>query len=129
MPFRARRGVIDIENGRAYGSALGITASGSLDARADAIDLRGELVPFYAVNSALGRLPLLGDIMIGGEDGGGVFSASYHVSGPLADPQISVNPVTVLFPGFLRWILEVFQGWVGGGISVDQGVTDGPDGG
>jgi uncharacterized protein YhdP len=121
MPFEAREGVITIENGKAFGSALGLTFSGPIDTKTDSIDLQGELVPFYAVNSALGKLPLLGDVMTGGEQGGGVFSASYRVAGPLDDPTISVNPVTVLFPGFLRWILETFEGWIGTAVPVEQG--------
>lgn len=112
IPFRLRDGLLNIDGGRAFGAALGLTASGSVDTRAEMIDLRGRLVPFYAINSALGRLPLVGNIMTGGVKGGGVFSASYSVSGPLAEPDVSVNPASVLFPGFLRWILETFQGWV-----------------
>ena len=112
MPLQARKGVISIEEGRAFGSALGLTFSGSVDTNAETLNIQGQLVPFYAVNSAIGHVPLVGDIMTGGEQGGGIFSASYWVAGPLDDPQISVNPVTVLFPGFLRWILETFEGWV-----------------
>jgi hypothetical protein len=124
MPFEARRGVITIDNGKAFGSALGLTFSGPIDTNTDTIDLQGEVVPFYAVNSALGKLPVLGDVMTGGEEGGGVFSASYRVAGPLDDPAISVNPVTVLFPGFLRWILETFEGWIGAGVPVEEGGTE-----
>jgi hypothetical protein len=124
MPFEARRGVISIDNGKAFGSALGLTFSGPIDTNADTIDIQGELVPFYAVNSALGKLPILGDVMTGGEQGGGVFSASYRVAGPLDDPAISVNPISVLFPGFLRWILETFEGWIGAGAPIEQGGTE-----
>jgi hypothetical protein len=36
------------------------------------------------------------------ERGGGLFAASYSVRGPTADPDVSVNPLSVLAPGFLR---------------------------
>jgi hypothetical protein len=124
MPFEARKGVVTIDNGKAFGSALGLTFSGPIDTNTDTIDLQGQLVPFYAVNSALGRLPVLGDVMTGGEQGGGVFSASYRVAGALDDPAISVNPVSVLFPGFLRWILETFEGWIGTSVPVEEGGTE-----
>jgi hypothetical protein len=124
MPFVARNGVITIDNGKAFGSALGLTFSGPIDTNTDTIDLQGQLVPFYAINSALGKVPVLGDVMTGGEQGGGVFSASYRVAGPLDDPAISVNPVSVLFPGFLRWILETFEGWIGAGVPVGEGGTE-----
>jgi hypothetical protein len=112
MPFKACKGVIAIDNGKAFGSALGLTFSGAVDTNVESLDIQGQVVPFYAVNSVIGHVPLIGDIMTGGEEGGGIFSASYWVAGPLGDPQVSVNPVTVLFPGFLRWILDTFEGWV-----------------
>ncbi|MBK8176876.1 MAG: hypothetical protein IPK66_16925 [Rhodospirillales bacterium] len=112
MPFQARARAIDITDAKAFGAALGITASGNVDTGNDTVDMQGELVPFYAVNAAFGRLPLIGGALTGGESGGGVFSASYSVTGSLAEPAVSVNPISVLFPGFLRWILSTFEGWV-----------------
>ena len=112
MPFRARKGVVTIDNGKAFGSALGLTVSGSVDTNTETLNVQGQVVPFYAVNSAIGHVPFIGDVMTGGDEGGGIFSASYWVAGPLEDPQVSVNPVTVLFPGFLRWALETFESWV-----------------
>lgn len=114
MPFSLSEDLLDITDGRAYGSSLGMTFTGRVDVRSDIVDVSGRLVPFYAINSALGRLPIIGPVMTGGEKGGGVFSASYRVAGPLDNPNISVNTASVLFPGFLRWFLELLSGWMGG---------------
>ena len=113
LPFGERRRVISIYNGRAFGSMLGITGTGTIDLNAGQVDMRGELVPFYTVNALFGRIPLLGPVLTGGERGGGVISATYHVSGTADNPRVRVNPISVLFPGFVRWILETFQGWLG----------------
>jgi len=121
LPFTERQGSIGIHNGRAYGSMLGMTGTGVIDTNADRIQMQGELVPFYAVNAAFGRIPLLGPVLTGGEKGGGLFSASYEVTGTLQDPRVRVNPVSVLFPGFLRWILETFQSWLGFGPGAANG--------
>ena len=40
--------------------------------------------------------------------GGGVFAADYTVRGPLADPKVSVNPLSALTPGFLRGVFNLF---------------------
>ncbi len=69
MPLQARKGVISIDKGRAFGSALGLTFSGSVDTNAETLNIQGQVVPFYAVNSAIGHVPLVGDIMTGGEQG------------------------------------------------------------
>jgi len=42
------------------------------------------------------------------ERGGGVFAASYAVRGPMANPQVSVNPLAALTPGFLRGVFKIF---------------------
>ena len=40
------------------------------------VDLEGTVIP-PALNSAFGRIPLLGDLFTGGEKGGGIFAAAY----------------------------------------------------
>jgi len=66
-----------------------------------ATNLHGTLVPFSFFNSIINVIPLLGDGITGGE-GQGVIAASYTVKGTLGEPDISVNPVSLLTPGFLR---------------------------
>jgi Protein of unknown function/AsmA-like C-terminal region len=92
---------IEIRNARASGAALGITASGVIDIGADTIDVNGTLVPAYAVNSLLGRIPVIGDVLVGGR-GGGIFAANYQLRGSLENPEVSINPLSTLAPGFLR---------------------------
>ncbi len=99
--FTAQDGKITVKQGRAYGGALGITASGTVDLGRSTLDLDGTLVPAYMLNNILGNIPLIGNLLIGGE-GQGLFAAGFRASGPLDDPTISVNPLSVLAPGALR---------------------------
>lgn len=57
------------------------------------------------VNSLLSSIPLVGEILTGGS---GLIAATYTMKGPSKDPQVSVNPLSILTPGFLRKIL--FEG-------------------
>lgn len=91
---------------RAYGPGLGITIKGSADFEDDQLDIGGTLVPAYSVNRILGKIPILGAILTGGE-GGGVIGVVYSMEGPLDAPEISVNPLSALTPGFLRGLFEV----------------------
>ena len=102
MPFTRRDGVLTVTDARAGGASLGFTASGTIDSREDMLDIEGTLVPAYAINSALGRLPVVGQIFSGGEKGGGIFAASYKISGPSESPRMVVNPLAALAPGILR---------------------------
>ena len=69
----------------------------------------GTLIPAYTLNSALSSIPLLGDILSGGEKGGGIFAATYSYRGDVATAQPSVNPLATLTPGFLRHIFDIFK--------------------
>lgn len=116
FPYVFENDVAKITNARAVGSELGITATGSVDFKKDAIDINGTIIPAYTINSLLGNIPLLGTILTG-EKGGGIFAASYQVRGPVEKPEMSVNPLSALAPGFLRNLLS------GGGSSTTDGKT------
>jgi hypothetical protein len=100
---------VEIEKARAYGAALGITAQGRIDLESDKIDIEGTIVPAYVVSQIIGTIPLIGRILTGGE-GEGLFAATYRAKGPLEDPEVSVNPLAVLAPGFLRGLFNIFDG-------------------
>jgi uncharacterized protein YhdP len=112
IPFSTLRGEfvysdnrLALENLLAYGEAIGVTANGVVDLSRDRLDLQGTLVPAYALNSILGNIPVIGSLLLGGE-GQGLFGANYQVTGSAADPQVSVNPLSALAPGFLRRLLQ-----------------------
>jgi uncharacterized protein YhdP len=107
-PFTLKDGLLELSETRAFGTALGITAKGQVDLSAERMALEGTIVPMYAVNSALGGIPLIGPLLTG-EKGGGVFAATFAVHGPSADPQITVNPLAALTPGLLRKFFDLFS--------------------
>jgi uncharacterized protein YhdP len=94
-----------LENLRAYGGAIGVTANGTVDVGGDRLDLQGTIVPAYALNSIIGNIPVIGSLLVGGE-GQGLFAANYRVTGSAADPEVSVNPLSALAPGFLRRLFQ-----------------------
>jgi hypothetical protein len=94
-----------------------------VDLAADTLDIEGTLVPAYAVNSILGNIPLIGQLLVG-ERGSGVFAANYRASGAMADVQTSINPLATLTPGFLRRLFGVFSGGPGSGGA--NAPADGP---
>jgi uncharacterized protein YhdP len=112
IPFSTLRGEfayadahLTLQNLLAYGEALGVSANGAVDLRRDRLDLQGTIVPAYALNSILGNVPVIGSLLLGGE-GQGLFAANYRVTGSAADPQVAVNPLSALAPGFLRRLFQ-----------------------
>jgi AsmA-like C-terminal region/Protein of unknown function len=106
-PFRLTDDALELYDARAFSSSLGLTAKGRLDRLNDRIDLEGTIVPAYFFNSLLGNIPLVGRLLVP-EQGGGLFAASYSVHGAIDDPQVAINPLSALTPGFLRSLFGKF---------------------
>lgn len=92
-----------VKDGRTSGSSMGLTFDGNIDTAADMVNINGTIVPVSMVNDIIGGIPLIGDILSGGSKGG-VFAATYTIKGPTKEPETSVNPLSILTPGFLRRI-------------------------
>ena len=45
-----------------------------------------------------------------GCEGAGLLNFTYHTTGDLDDPEVSVDPLSVLAPGFLRGLFSVIGG-------------------
>ncbi|MEI9989348.1 MAG: AsmA-like C-terminal domain-containing protein [Rhizomicrobium sp.] len=105
VPFTAKNGVLGILNARASGPAIGVSAEGYIDRPKNEIALKGTLVPLFGINSALGYIPLLGDILVS-KPGEGIIGMVYSVEGNADEPQVSINPLSMVTPGFFRRIFE-----------------------
>ncbi len=52
-----------IRDARASGPAIGVSADGYIDRPNNVLSLRGSIAPLYGVNSILGMIPLLGNVL------------------------------------------------------------------
>lgn len=93
--------MIEISDGAARGSSIGITFQGSVDRLQDTIDLNGDVAVSGIFSQTLGQIPII-DMLVGD----GLIGAAYSMSGPAEDPSVSVNPLSVIAPGFLRKVFE-----------------------
>jgi len=105
LPLSISDGRYDIVGARASGPALGLTANGAITPSTGAINVDGVLVPSFGVNSALGGIPVIGNLFVSRE-GEGVISLRYEIAGTLEKAQVSVNPLSAITPGVLRRIFE-----------------------
>ncbi len=105
MPFQMTTERFHVLDARMSGPAIGLTIKGQVGRAEGIFDLNGTIVPAYTLNSALGAVPILGDILVG-RDGEGIFAATYAMRGTTGQPVITVNPLAALAPGFLRRIFE-----------------------
>ena len=96
-----------LTDARAFSSSLGLTARGTIDLDLERATLDGTIVPAYFFNSLLGNIPLVGRLF-SPEQGGGLFAANYAVRGKLDNPDVTINPLAALTPGFLRGLFGLF---------------------
>ncbi len=125
LPFRREDTAFRIEEGRAWGPSIGLTGSGRVNLTDGTVNLHGTIVPAYTINSLLGHVPLVGDLLTGGK-GGGVFAATYTIKGTPEKATIDVNPLAALAPGVLR---NLFGGPPEELRKQERGEKDAADGG
>ena len=106
-PFEYKNKVLEVEDAKAFGNVLGITMSGTYNWNNEEIKGEGVIAPAYSINSFLGKIPLVGNLLAGKD--GTVFAANYSVSGTINDTDVSINPLSALSPGSLKdWFSSAF---------------------
>lgn len=103
--FKYRPGSIHLTDGRAKGASLGLTISGHILPKTRELKLQGTVMPAYFLNTLIGKIPLLGELITGGKDEG-LFGVTYKITGSYDHPNIAVNPLSALTPGLIRKIFS-----------------------
>ncbi|WP_058315894.1 YhdP family protein [Cognatishimia activa] len=86
-----------LTQGSAAGPSMGISMDGIYNLTNGQLDMQGVVSPIYLIN-AIGR-PV-------SKRGEGLFGFNYSLRGSSENPSVSVNPLSVLTPGFLRDIFR-----------------------
>ena len=103
--FASGNGQVALESLTAAGPLIGGSVRGKIDFRTRRLSLGGTYVPLSGLNRALAGLPGLGELLTGPR-GDGIFGITFAVDGPMEQPQVLVNPFSIVAPGVLR---EIFQ--------------------
>ena len=96
--FTLRPEDIVVRRASAVGPSMSITADGTYDIGTKRMDLQGVISPIYLVNGLFGALFARRDE--------GLFGFTYRLTGPATDPDVSVNPLSILTPGIFRDIFR-----------------------
>lgn len=75
---------------RMNGGSLGVTTSGWVDLKQKQLELKGVVIPLNKLNNIVGKIPLLGQVVVG-KDGNGIMAVDYTVSGALDEPKASIQ--------------------------------------
>lgn len=88
---------VQITRGSAVGASLGVSMGGVYQSGSGLIDMQGVISPIYLLNGIGALLSKRGE---------GLFGFNYSLKGTAEDPQVSVNPLSILTPGMFR---EIFR--------------------
>ena len=102
-------GRLDVKEAVMWGPEIGGSISGMLDYVRDRVDLTGTFVPAYSLNNMFSQVPVLGPLLGGGRNEG-LFAVRYNINGRASAPNLSINPLTVIAPGFLRKLIDLRGG-------------------
>jgi hypothetical protein len=86
-----------LRSGSAVGASLGVSMDGIYDVARKQMEFQGVFSPVYMINGIGSLLTRKGEGLIG---------FTYRLRGTPENPQVQLNPLSALAPGFLR---EVFR--------------------
>jgi hypothetical protein len=105
MPFTADAKYIRLGDTMLRGPEIGATAEGIIRKSDGAIDITGTYIPAYGLNAAIGKVPLFGDILTGGNREGFI-GVTYAMGGTIKKPKFQINPLSAVAPGIFRKLFE-----------------------
>ncbi|MFV0491924.1 MAG: DUF3971 domain-containing protein [Pseudorhodobacter sp.] len=95
--FRLTPDAIRITSGAAMGASMGVSLDGIYYNNGGRLNMQGVISPIYLLNG-------IGSILT--RRGEGLFGFNYSVTGTTKDPDVSVNPLSILTPGMFRDIFR-----------------------
>ena len=95
--FRLTPNAVEISKGSAVGASMGVSMAGLYGINSKRLQMQGVISPIYLLNG-------IGSVLT--RKGEGLFGFNYSLSGSSEDPQVSVNPLSILTPGMFR---ELFR--------------------
>ncbi|MGY8705223.1 DUF3971 domain-containing protein [Bradyrhizobium sp. 18BD] len=107
--FTRQNGALTVRDGVVKGPMIGATIEGSIDYPGNQVCMSGTFVPMYGLNNMFGQIPVLG-LILGAGDKEGLIGVTYEVIGTPAAPVMRVNPISAIFPGVTRKIMEFNTG-------------------
>ncbi|MEM7291078.1 MAG: hypothetical protein AAF412_12035, partial [Pseudomonadota bacterium] len=87
---------------------MGMTADGKVYDERDRIDLSGTFMPANGINMAVSAIPIIGQLFSNGRDNA-LIGISYRLAGERKDPELIVNPLSIVTPGVFNKVFEFQQ--------------------
>ncbi len=97
---------IDVRKGSAVGVSMGVSLQGLYHSDTSVLDMTGVVSPIYLLNG-------IGSILT--RKGEGLFGFAYRLRGTADNPDVQVNPLSILTPGMFRDLFRAAPATLGDG--------------
>ncbi len=98
-------GYLDLDDAIIRNNAIGLSMNGTLYNKEDRMNLSGTFMPANAVNLAVSAIPIIGRFFANGKDRA-LIGITYQLKGRRANPELYVNPLSIVTPGFFNKVFE-----------------------
>jgi hypothetical protein len=105
VEYAFANGLLEMREGRVAGPSLGLTWTGVVDTAGERMNVSGTILPSYGLNSVLGNLPVVGELLTS-RRGEGVVGVTFTVEGQFDATRVTANPLSALAPGVFRRMFE-----------------------
>ena len=99
---------LQLHDATMHGPEIGLSVDGWLDYSHNRVAMNGTFVPVFAFNNLFSQIPVFGAVL-GGKSNEGLLAITFAISGIASSPTLTINPLSVVTPGFLRNIFNVID--------------------
>ena len=98
-------GYLNLRDAIIRNAAIGLSMDGVLYNKEDRMSLKGTFMPANTVNLAVSAIPIIGRFFANGKDRA-LIGITYKLAGPRVNPELLVNPLSIVTPGFFNKVFE-----------------------
>ena len=98
-------GYLNLKDAIIRNAAIGLSMDGVLYNAKDMMDIKGTFMPANAVNLAVSTIPIIGRFFANGKDRA-LIGITYQLKGARTNPELYVNPLSIVTPGFFNKVFE-----------------------
>lgn len=107
MPFFIKDNMLVMEKSHFEGPSIGMKLQGEYNLKTTEVSFKGQMAPAESLNSLVSKIPLIGRLITGSQKN--LLAADFTVKGNYNNPNVFVNPLSVVTPGIIKDIFGVFE--------------------
>lgn len=96
---------LKVSDGIIRSNEIGFTFEGTAFDAQDQMNIRGTFMPAIGISRLIGLIPIVGQILSNGKDGA-LLGITYRLRGSVKDPELAVNPMSLVTPGIFNKVFE-----------------------